>query len=126
MDQHDAPLADDFTGKGRAATDQDGWYRFVTIRPGAYPWRNAPNAWRPPHIHFSLFGPCFASRLVTQMYFPGDPLLPFDAIYNSVPDQAARERMVAGFDFALTKPEWALGYRFDIVLRGRQATPMEG
>jgi protocatechuate 3,4-dioxygenase beta subunit len=125
LDQHDAPLADDFTGKGRATTDRDGWYRFVTIRPGAYPWRNAPNAWRPPHIHFSLFGPCFASRLVTQMYFPGDPLLPFDAIYNSVPDQAARERMVAGFDFALTKPEWALGYRFDIVLRGRQATPME-
>jgi protocatechuate 3,4-dioxygenase beta subunit len=126
LDQHDAPLADDFPGKGRAATDDDGWYRFVTIRPGAYPWRNAPNAWRPAHIHFSLFGPCFASRLVTQMYFPGDPLLPFDAIYNSVPDRAARERMVAAFDFALTKPEWALGYRFDVVLRGRQATPMEG
>lgn len=125
MDQHDAPLADDFPGKGRAATDDDGWYRFVTIRPGAYPWRNHANAWRPPHLHFSYFGPCFASRLVTQMYFPGDPLLPFDPIYNSVPDPAARERMVAQFDFALTKPEWALGYRFDVVLRGRQATPME-
>lgn len=125
LDQHDAPLADDFPGKGRAATDDDGWYRFVTIRPGAYPWRNHHNAWRPPHLHFSLFGRCFASRLVTQMYFPGDPLLEFDPIYNSVPDRAARERMVARFDFALTKPEWALGYRFDVVLRGRQATPME-
>ena len=124
-DQHDAPLADDFTGKGRAATDADGWYRFVTVRPGAYPWRNHANAWRPSHLHFSYFGPCFASRLVTQMYFPGDPLLPFDPIYNSVPDRAARERMVAQFDFELTKPEWALGYRFDVVLRGRQATPME-
>jgi len=124
-DQHDAPLADDFTGKGRAATDADGWYRFVTVRPGAYPWRNHANAWRPSHLHFSYFGPCFASRLVTQMYFPGDPLLAFDPIYNSVPDPASRERMVAQFDFALTKPEWALGYRFDVVLRGRQATPME-
>jgi protocatechuate 3,4-dioxygenase, beta subunit len=125
-DQHDAPLQDDFTGRGRAVTDQDGWYRFVTIRPGAYPWRNHENAWRPSHIHFSYFGPCFASRLVTQMYFPGDPLLPFDPIFNSVPDAAARERMVAKFDFALTEPEWALGYRFDVALRGRQATPMEG
>lgn len=125
MDQHDAPLADDFPGWGRAATDAEGWYRFVTIRPGAYPWRNHHNGWRPPHIHFSLFGPCFASRLVTQMYFPGDPLLAFDPIFNSVPDPAARERMIARFDFDLTEPEWALGYRFDVVLRGRQATPME-
>lgn len=126
LDQHDAPLSDDFAGKGRAVTDDEGWYRFVTIRPGAYPWRNHHNGWRPPHIHFSLFGPCFASRLVTQMYFPGDPLLAFDPIFNSVPDAEARERMVARLDFELARPEWALGYRFDVVLRGRQATPMEG
>ncbi|HWP34617.1 MAG TPA: protocatechuate 3,4-dioxygenase subunit beta [Thermodesulfobacteriota bacterium] len=125
-DQHDAPLDPNFSGRGRTVTDDEGWYRFVTIRPGAYPWRNHPNAWRPSHIHFSLFGPGFASRLVTQMYFPGDPLLPFDPIFNSIPDEAARARLVARFDLALTQPEWALGYRFDIVLRGRQATPMEG
>jgi protocatechuate 3,4-dioxygenase, beta subunit len=125
-DQHDAPLAADFTGRGRAVTDEDGWYRFVTIRPGAYPWRNHPNAWRPSHIHFSIFGPCFASRLITQMYFPGDPLLPLDPIFNSIPDPDARHRLVARLDLDLTRPEWALGYRFDMVLRGRYATPMEG
>jgi protocatechuate 3,4-dioxygenase, beta subunit len=124
-DQHDAPLDPNFTGTGRTATDAEGRYRFVTIKPGAYPWGNHPNAWRPAHIHFSLFGPSFLTRLVTQMYFPGDPLLPLDPIFNSVPEPAARDRMIAAFDLATTMPGHALGYRFDIVLRGRDATPME-
>jgi protocatechuate 3,4-dioxygenase, beta subunit len=124
-DQHPAPLDPNFTGAGRTLTDADGRYRFVTIKPGAYPWRNHANAWRPAHIHFSLFGQNFTTRLVTQMYFPGDPLLPHDPIYNSVPDERARVRMVSQFDLELTEPEWALGYRFDIVLRGRDQTPME-
>ena len=102
-----------------------GYYRFITIKPGAYPWRNHHNAWRPAHIHFSLFGHSFLSRLVTQMYFPGDPLFAFDPIFNSVTDEKARDRMVSSFDLENTMPEWALGYRFDIVLRGRNATPME-
>ncbi len=125
VDQHDAPIDPNFTGAGRCVTDADGRYRFVTIKPGAYPWRNHPNAWRPAHIHFSLFGPSFLTRLVTQMYFPGDPLFPFDPIFNSVPDPKARERLVCKFDLATTRPEWALGYVFDIVLRGRNATPMD-
>ncbi len=124
-DTHDAPLDPNFTGTGRTMTDEQGRYRFVTIRPGAYPWRNHPNAWRPAHIHFSLFGNAFATRLVTQMYFPGDPLLAFDPIYNSVPDEQARQRMISRFELELTEPEHALGFRFDIVLRGRHATPME-
>ena len=106
-------------------TDAEGRYRFATIKPGAYPWQNHQNAWRPAHIHFSLFGQNFTTRLVTQMYFPGDPLLPLDPIFNSVPDTRARQRMVSSFDLGLTEPGWALGYRFDIVLRGRDATPME-
>ena len=124
-DNHDAPLDPNFTGTGRMMTDANGSYRFVSIKPGAYPWRNHPNAWRPAHIHFSLFGNAFATRLVTQMYFPGDPLLPLEPIYNSVPDEQARQRMISDFDLGLTEPEHALGYRFDIVLRGRHATPME-
>jgi len=124
-DQHDAPLDPNFTGVGQAFTNENGQYRFVTIRPGAYPWRNHPNAWRPQHIHFSLFGPAFATRLVTQMYFPGDPLLEFDPIFNSIPDSAARNSLVSKFDWASTTPEIALGFRFDIILRGRNATPME-
>ncbi len=123
-DQHDAPLDPNFYGGGRARADAEGNYRFVTVKPGAYPWGNHHNAWRPAHIHFSLFGPAFATRLITQMYFPNDPLLAFDPIYNSVPE-AARPRLQAAFDMDLTQPEWALGYRFDIVLRGRNATPME-
>jgi protocatechuate 3,4-dioxygenase beta subunit len=124
IDRWDAPLDANFTGAGRTLSDAEGRYRFVTIRPGAYPWRNHDNAWRPAHIHFSLFGQAFATRLVTQMYFPGDPLLPFDPIFNSVPE-GARDRMVSAFDLSITKPEWALGYQFDIVLRGPAATPME-
>jgi protocatechuate 3,4-dioxygenase, beta subunit len=125
VDQWNAPVDPNFTGAGRTLTDADGRYTFVTVQPGAYPWRNHHNAWRPAHIHFSLFGQAFATRLVTQMYFPGDPLLPLDPIFNAVPDERARNRMVSAFDLSLTTPEWALGYRFDIVLRGRNETPME-
>ncbi|WP_454726553.1 MULTISPECIES: protocatechuate 3,4-dioxygenase subunit beta [Cupriavidus] len=124
-DQHDAPLDPNFSGAGRCATDAQGRYQFKTIRPGAYPWRNHHNAWRPQHIHFSLFGNAYATRLVTQMYFPGDPLLACDPIFNCVPDARARERLVSVLDWETTVPEYALGYRFDIVLRGRDATPME-
>ena len=124
-DQHPAPLDPNFTGAGRAQSDASGYYKFVTIKPGAYPWGNHHNAWRPAHIHFSAFGHSFVSRLVTQMYFPGDPLFEFDPIFNSVPDASARMRMVSSFDLAHTQPEWALCYRFDIVLRGKNATPME-
>jgi protocatechuate 3,4-dioxygenase, beta subunit len=124
-DQHPAPLDPNFSGAGRVVTDAEGRYRFVTIKPGAYPWRNHHNAWRPAHIHFSLFGPSYLSRLVTQMYFPGDPLFPFDPIFNSVTDERARNRMVSRFDLDTTQPEWALGFIFDIVVRGRNATPIE-
>ena len=124
-DQHDAPLDPNFTGCGQAMTDAEGRYRFVTIRPGEYPWGNHNNAWRPAHIHFSVFGPAFATRLVTQMYFPGDPLLPFDPIFNCIADENARNRLVSAFDWATTMPAQALGYRFDIILRGRNVTPME-
>jgi protocatechuate 3,4-dioxygenase beta subunit len=124
-DAHDAPIDPNFRGAGRVFTDGDGGYRFVTIKPGAYPWRNHVNAWRPNHIHFSLFGASWGARLVTQMYFPGDPLLALDPIFHAIPDAAARERLVSSFDLALTQPEWALGYRFDIVLRGLRATPMQ-
>ena len=124
-DQHPAPLDPNFTGAGRALTDENGVYRFVTIKPGAYPWKNHHNAWRPAHIHFSLFGPAFCTRLITQMYFPGDPLLPFDPVLQSIPDQKGRERLVAKFDQDTTEPDWALGYQFNIVLRGREATPFE-
>jgi protocatechuate 3,4-dioxygenase beta subunit len=124
-DQHNAPLDPNFTGEGRTFTDEDGRYHFVTIRPGAYPWKNHYNAWRPQHIHFSLFGPAFATRLVTQMYFPGDPLLEFDPIFHSVQDEAARRRLISSFDWLSTEPDLSLGFRFDIVLRGRNATPME-
>jgi protocatechuate 3,4-dioxygenase beta subunit len=124
-DQHDAPLDPNFAGTGQTFTDEEGRYRFITIRPGAYPWRNHFNAWRPQHIHFSLFGPAFATRLVTQMYFPGDPLLEFDPIFNSVPDETARRSLISKFDWATTTPEISLGFRFDIILRGRNATPME-
>jgi protocatechuate 3,4-dioxygenase beta subunit len=123
-DRHPAPLDPNFTGAGRCLTDAQGRWRFVTVKPGAYPWKNHPNAWRPAHIHVSLFGRAFVQRLITQMYFPGDPLSADDPILGSVPE-AARERLVSRLDMDLTTPDWALGYRWDIVLRGREATPLE-
>jgi protocatechuate 3,4-dioxygenase, beta subunit len=123
-DQWDAPLDPNFTGAGRVITDAEGRYRFVSVRPGAYPWKNHKNAWRPAHIHLSLLGPGFATRLVTQMYFPDDPLIEIDPIANAVP-MPYRQRMVSRFDIETTQPNWALGYLFDIVLRGRDATPFE-
>jgi protocatechuate 3,4-dioxygenase, beta subunit len=124
-DQHPAPLDPNFSGAGRTLTDQNGVYRFVTIKPGPYPWLNHYNAWRPSHVHFSIFGRAFLTRLVTQMYFPGDQLLAHDPIFQSVPDEKARERMISKFDLETTQPQWATGYKFDIVLRGREATPFE-
>jgi protocatechuate 3,4-dioxygenase, beta subunit len=125
VDQHPAPLDPNFTGAGRCLTDDEGRYEFVTVKPGAYPWKNHPNAWRPAHIHFSLFGRAFTDRLVTQMYFPGDPLFDYDPIFQSVRDPSARERLIATFDLGTTQEEWALGYLFDIVLGGTAATPLE-
>ncbi|NGN65637.1 protocatechuate 3,4-dioxygenase subunit beta [Streptomyces sp. A7024] len=125
-DQHPAPLDPNFTGVGRCLTDAEGGYRFTTVKPGAYPWRNHVNAWRPAHIHFSLFGSAFTQRLVTQMYFPGDPLFPYDPILQSVTDARARERLVAAYEHGLSKPEFALGYRWDVVLDGPAATWTEG
>jgi protocatechuate 3,4-dioxygenase beta subunit len=124
-DQHPAPLDPNFSGAGRCVTDAEGRYEFITIKPGAYPWGNHHNAWRPQHIHFSLLGQAFAQRLVTQMYFPGDPLLEYDPMYNSVRDPKGRERMLSSFDIEKTVPDWALAYDFDIVLRGRESTPIE-
>jgi protocatechuate 3,4-dioxygenase beta subunit len=124
-EQHDAPLDPNFTGTGRTLTDDDGRYRFTTVRPGPYPWRNHLNAWRPAHIHFSVFGTAFTQRLVTQMYFPGDPLFPYDPILQSVTDEAARQRLVATYDHDLSVPEFSLGYRWDIVLDGPRATWIE-
>src|SRR5437868_3708663 len=125
VDQHDAPLDPNFTGSGHAVKNAAGEYRFLTIKPGAYPWRNSPNAWRPAHIHLAVCGPAFVTRLNTQMYFPGDPLLAYDPIFQSTADVEARERLVAHYDPGLSEPEWALGYRWDMVLRGRAATPMD-
>ncbi|MFI7642602.1 protocatechuate 3,4-dioxygenase subunit beta [Nonomuraea sp. NPDC049400] len=124
-DDHPAPLDPNFTGVGRCLTDDEGGYRFTTIKPGAYPWRNHVNAWRPAHIHFSVFGRAFTQRLVTQMYFPNDPLFPYDPVLNSVTDERARQRLVSAYDHDLSVPEWALGYRWDIVLDGPAATWME-
>ena len=124
-DNWPAPLDPNFGGAGRTVTDADGRYEFVTIKPGPYPWGNHPNAWRPAHIHFSLLGRSFEQRLVTQMYFPADPLFEFDPIFNSVRDPAARERMVSSFSMDGSKENWALAYEFDIVLGGRDGTPIE-
>lgn len=124
-DQHNAPLDPNFRGQGYTLTDDEGRYRFITIRPGSYPWRNHYNAWRPAHIHFSLFGPAIATRLVTQMYFPGDSMLDVDPIFNCVPDESARARLISSFDWETTQPQELLGFRFDIILRGRDSTPME-
>ena len=124
-DTHPAPLDPNFTGAGRTETDAEGRYSFTTIKPGAYPWRNHPNAWRPAHIHFSIFGTSFLTRLVTQMFFPGDPLFGQDPVLQSIHDERARARLVSQFDLELTQPEWALGYRFDLVVRGANSTPFE-
>jgi protocatechuate 3,4-dioxygenase beta subunit len=124
-DQHPAPLDPNFTGMGRCLTTPDGWYRFTTVKPGPYPWRNHDNAWRPAHIHFSVFGRDFTQRLVTQMYFPGDPLFDLDPIYQAIPDPADRERLVATYDHSITRPELSTGYRWDIVLGGPHATWLE-
>ncbi|HEX7148900.1 MAG TPA: protocatechuate 3,4-dioxygenase subunit beta [Actinomycetota bacterium] len=123
-DRHPAPLDPNFSGAGRCVTDAQGRWRFVTVKPGAYPWKNHDNAWRPAHIHFSVFGRAFTQRLITQMYFPGDPLFAFDPIFQSVPE-GARERLVSRLDLDVTVPEWAVGYRWDIVLAGRAATRFE-
>ncbi len=125
QDQWPGPLDPNFLGMGRCLTNDDGVYRFLTVRPGAYPWKNHANAWRPAHIHFSVFGPSTRSRLVTQMYFPDDPLLRLDPILTAVPTDAARDRLIAAYDHDLTEPEWALGYRWDIILLGAQMTPFE-
>jgi protocatechuate 3,4-dioxygenase, beta subunit len=124
-DQWPGTLDPNFTGGGRVLTDDDGRYRFTTIKPGAYPWGNHENAWRPAHIHFSVFGWAFTQRLITQMYFPDDPLFFQDPILQSIPDPAARQRLVAAYDHAVTEPSWALGFHFDIVVRGPAATPFE-
>jgi len=125
IDRHPAPLDPNFSGAGRCLTDDEGRYRFVTVKPGAYPWKNHDNAWRARHIHLSLFGPAFATRLVTQMFFPGDPLFFQDPVFNAVGDPKDRERLISRFDYENTMPEWALAYEFDVILRGREATPME-
>jgi protocatechuate 3,4-dioxygenase beta subunit len=124
VDQHDAPLDPNFFGGGRSVTDEEGFYRFTTVRPGAYPWGNHANAWRPSHIHLSLFGASIAARLITQMFFPGDPLLAYDPIFQGTP-AAARDRLIARFSLAATEEAFALGYVFDVVLRGPRETPME-
>jgi protocatechuate 3,4-dioxygenase, beta subunit len=125
VDQHHAPVDPNFSGCGRTLSAADGSYRFKTIRPGAYPWSNHPNAWRPAHIHFSIFGAGILSRLVTQMYFPGDPLQPLDPVLNGIRDEGARNRLISHFDLDTTEPDHALAFRFDIVLRGSKETPFE-
>ena len=124
-DQHDAPLDPNFSGQGHMLTDDQGQFRFMTIRPGCYPWGNHHNAWRPAHIHFSLFGSAVVTRMVTQMYFPGDPMLPFDPIFNCTADERARQRLISHFDWDTTIPNSTIGFRFDMILRGRNATPMD-
>lgn len=125
VDQHDVPLDPNFHGAGRMLTDENGMYQFTTIRPGAYPWGNHSNAWRPAHIHFSVFGVNFLQRLVTQMYFPGDPLLPLDPIFNGIPDADGRNSLISTYDHDVTTPSWALGFRFNMVVCGPRQTPFE-
>jgi protocatechuate 3,4-dioxygenase beta subunit len=124
-DRWPAELDPNFSGAGRMVTDSEGRYRFITIKPGPYPWGNHHNAWRPAHIHFSLLGRAFAQRLVTQMYFPGDPFLEYDPIFNSVRDDAARERAISRLSIHDTVPNWAVAYEWDIYLRGPGQTPFE-
>ncbi|HEX5859878.1 MAG TPA: protocatechuate 3,4-dioxygenase subunit beta [Microbacterium sp.] len=124
-DQHPAPLDPNFTGAGRMVTNSNGEYFFTTIKPGPYPWKNHVNAWHPAHIHFSVFGSAFTQRIVTQMYFPSDPLFALDPIYNTIPRQADRDRLIATYDHDLTVPEFSMGYRWDIVVDGPDATWFE-
>ncbi len=124
-DQHPAPIDPNFTGVGRAITGSNGEYSFTTIKPAPYPWKNHHNAWRPAHIHFSLFGTDFTQRMITQMYFPGDPLFSLDPIYQAITDKDARDRLVATYDHSITSHEWATGYNWDIVLTGSNRTWME-
>lgn len=124
LDSWRGPLDPNFVGRGRCMSDEQGVYRFLTIRPGGYPWRDDTNEWRPAHIHLSVMGPSIVSRMVTQLYFPGDPLFPLDTIFQAL-SEADRERVVCRYDHELTEPGWAMGFRFDIVLRGSQATPFE-
>lgn len=121
-DQHPAPIDPNFTGAGRCLTDDEGRYRFQTIKPAPYPWKNHRNAWRPAHIHFSLFGTDFTQRMITQMYFPSDPLFALDPIYQSITDQKARDRLVAQYDHDVSEHEFLLGYRWDIVVSGSART----
>lgn len=118
VDNHPAPIDPHFSGYGRCLTDSLGRWRIVTVKPGAYPWGNHPNAWRPAHIHYSVFGRAFTHRLVTQMYFPDDPLFAYDPVFNGVTSPEARAAMVASFDLAVTVPQRSLGYRFDMVVGG--------
>jgi protocatechuate 3,4-dioxygenase, beta subunit len=120
-----AELDPNFGGCGRCLTDQSGYFQFKSILPGAYPWPNGPNSWRPAHIHFSLFGHSFAQRLITQMYFEGDPLIADCPIVNAIPDAAAIQSLVAHLDREATLPMDCLAYRFDITLRGRNQTYFE-
>ncbi|MDQ2696380.1 MAG: protocatechuate 3,4-dioxygenase subunit beta [Pseudomonadota bacterium] len=124
-DHYVAALDPNFIGCGRCITDKEGWYIFRTIKPGPYPWRNRIDDWRPAHIHFSVFGPAFTTRLITQMYFEGDPLLPLCPIFHSIPDAGARQRLIAPLDRSGGLPLDCLAYRFDIVIRGRKATFFE-
>jgi protocatechuate 3,4-dioxygenase beta subunit len=124
-DRSAAPLDPNFTGAGRCLTDSEGSFEFTTIRPGAYPWANHENAWRPAHVHFSILGPAFATRLITQMYFPDDPLFSLDPIVRAAGDAPARRRLLSSLDLSLTRPDQAIGYRFDIVVSGPRATPSE-
>jgi protocatechuate 3,4-dioxygenase beta subunit len=125
VDRWPAPLDPNFSGAGRCVTDDEGRYRFLTIKPGPYPWGNGYNAWRQAHIHFSLMGRAIGQRLVTQMFFPGDPWAPYDPIFMAVRDEQARNRMVAGLSIHDSEENWAVAYSFDIFLRGPAATPIE-
>jgi protocatechuate 3,4-dioxygenase, beta subunit len=124
-DRYIAPLDPNFGGCGRAITGAEGYYYFRTIKPAPYPWRNFVNSWRPAHIHFSIFGSAFVQRLITQMYFEGDPLLASDPMYTSIPDPGAARTLVAPLDLNATVPLDCLAYRFDIVLRGPRSTLFE-
>ena len=124
-DTYFAPLDPNFGGCGRTITDENGYYEFLTVRPGAYPWPNRANDWRPMHIHFSIFGHSFGQRLISQMYFEGDPLINHCPIAATIKDRSQLDRLVAPLDFSKSRPLDFLAYKFDIVLRGRRQTMFE-